>query len=196
MKLLIDGKRIEQSFESLLDLDTYWKEINKKWRSEKTVVEYIEVNGEKFYSNIEKVIVDNFERIQSLNIYTISEVNLLKETISELSQYTEKMLSESGNIGDLFYGEMDEDKWNKFFSFSQGLEWMFQALNSITFLMDNNNFQRDHIIRVQNVEKQFEEKVTLLAEAIQSQDITSVGDIVNFEFLPIFEEITDMFKDI
>lgn len=195
MKLFVDGKPVQQQFEDLDSLDRYWKQLNQSLHEKNEIIQYIDLNEQRVYEQFEQTIVANFNQIETLKIHTISEIRVLDETLAELQNFTDKMLAAANSIADHFYGDLTREHWQRFSEFSQGLEWMYQALHSIVFLMEKHHVHLNDKAEFQNILKQMEGKVRLLEEAIRVEDHAMIGDAVSFEFVPLLGELKQIFQD-
>lgn len=197
MKVVVNDKVINQEFSNIGELDAFWKEFTRNLFEKDEVIQYIEINDNQIVQDFEQNIIQHFDSIRYLRVSTVSEQHLLLEAIGEAVSYISKMLDEIDSISTMFYGEIKGDEWRRFSHFTKGLEWIYMTLQSTEFLIKKHGIDgiTDHE-ELLKVRDSFESRINELEEALNRKDFVTVGDLIEYEFRPLFLETTRLFANV
>lgn len=193
MRITVDEITFEDKYNDISEFDLFWRKITKEFYEKDLVIQFIEINEQKIINDFEKYIVENFNYIQQLKIYTISEHQLLMETLEETSRYLSDVVCEIESVSEIFYGEIKGEDWKRFSDFTQGLEWIYMTMQSCIFLMNKHSIDTDaRKEKLVYLKEKFESTIQELDKVLNSKDFISVGDIIDYEFKPLLIELKQL----
>lgn len=197
MRVVVNELPLNRKFNDIRELDAFWKELTRSLFEKNEVIQYIEIDNQRVIQDFEQNIVQHFYKMRELRVSTISEQQLLLETIDEAVRYLSKMQGEIDHISTMFYGEMKGEGWQKFSQFTEGLEWIFMTLQSTVYLIEKNQIEglakREELLKVR---ESYESNIKELEEALNNQDFVTVGDLIEYEFKPLFLETSSLFANV
>lgn len=196
MQIMINNQRVEQSYRNIQEFDLFWREMTQNFFRTNQVIQCVEINGQKLFLNFEQNIVQNFNDISELNILTISEHQLLEETVQETTNYLSTMLNEIKNISAIFYGELKEREWEKFSQFVQGIEWIYVTIQSCDYLIKKLRVETINYDQLNSIKERLEIHIRDLEDCLNNNEYITVGDLIEYEFDPLFTELKQLFKDV
>lgn len=185
MKIIVDEKLTDYQNENLKNLDQFWRELTKQLFSENRIIQHVDIDGKRYYSDYEKIIVNNFNTIKKVHISTISEKEFFELNLIELNHLINGILNNLDHVSGAFYGEMKQQEWENFREFIQALTWMHQMLSVINQIGEKSGILLDQIDFIKIAIFEIEKIVRQINENIEIDDMISVGDILEYELRPL-----------
>lgn len=183
MDILIDNKKIKFEKKDFKTLGLIMEEVNKVLEKEGKMLYNIYVNGK---SLVENSMVGG-EEINVVEILTKSPKVIILEALLDMKIYIDKYF-ETMDVVDL---EMEWENELKVMSVSfevvAGLDWIYNILMSIKentaldFLYDNFDV----------ILEEYKECMDNISQAMESRDIFSLQEILEFEMTSLLMEIRD-----
>lgn len=178
MIFYVDGNKKTTLNPSIEELDKWWRQETAEIYSGDRLIHFVEVDGQKLYSSYEQFIVNNINTIEKIDINTISLLESIDDTEISLNNYLINFIPAVNEISDCFYGDVNEEVWQKFSEVIQGLEWIMQALQfERTLYLRMGSSAPDYLSVIEPLEKALGE----LEQSMHNQDYVSVGDILQYE---------------
>lgn len=179
-----------------MEFDEFWQEVTKEILSQDRVIHYVKIDDKQFFVNYEQYIVNGFNQIKEIIIVTITEHQLLADTLEELKRYSVQMLSSIGNVSSLFYGDFTEKDLELFSAFTQGLEWIYSSINSCEYLINKHKVMLDIKNGLSEIKVKFEENSGQLEGVLQEEDFIMVGDLIEYEFQPLIKDLIKLLDSV
>ncbi|NOU66750.1 hypothetical protein GC096_22140 [Paenibacillus sp. LMG 31461] len=110
----------------------------------------------------------------------------LNEVILSFEQYLNRSLPVIKDQADRFYKSLEHQPWSELPQLAEAFSWIFQVFESMT-QAGASSYEGWH--EVENAIIKFSNELEGLYEAISAQDSVAIGDILNYEVLPILEKI-------
>jgi len=185
MLISIDNEN-EQFIEPNLDvLNLWWQKSTGEIYSKDRLIYCVEIDGDIFYRDYESFIVNNREGIKRVNIKTLTRMESLIDTESALKDYLNRFIPSALNVSDTFYGEISEECWSLFSQFIEGLNWILKSMDFARLLHQENTINLPpYSTALQKLEKVVGE----LDQSLNQRDYVMVGDLIQYEIIPILEQ--------
>ncbi|RCX19073.1 hypothetical protein DFP94_10589 [Fontibacillus phaseoli] len=182
MRVDVDNVNVKEIDNSIQSVNNWWMEVTSKIYKQDRFIYCVEINGQVFYNEYERVILDNFQTIESINIRTKTKQESITETLSNINEYLAGFLPASSKVADYFYGELSDNEWNQFSSFVSGLQWIIDAIRFLETL----NVNSDMDLLVSN-RTEIERIIAEMDQSLQKREYVMVGDLIQYELVPVLE---------
>lgn len=193
MDILIDNNPVDCDIHDIYQFDELWKMITRDLFSQKRVIEYVKIDQEIFYTGYEQHIVRNFGQIDSIYISTQHEADLLLKLLYEMNSYTEKIIYHLDYISSKFYSEMTEDDFKRFIEFTDGLSWLYQAIETCKSIGERHQ-QVINIEKLNNIVIALNDSLQTIENLLRNQEFITIGDVIEFEIKPVLQELLNITK--
>lgn len=125
----------------------------------------------------EQFLKDNITQDIEVRIKTATPEMLRLELVDSTIEYLERLVGSIDDLAAQFYAGPDQAAWEKLTDFLEGLDYICQALELLNF-----DFDRD----------QFNQMLLELMQAMESQDIVTVADLLSYEWSGWLENVLDI----
>lgn len=178
MKIIAAGKEyyldelIENPVEKILSI------IEHVAKEQALVFTGIKVDGEEVYDHIEEVLLNNINEIQVIECILVTEEQLYFETLSSLLSYAKRSLIALPILADEMYeASISTTSWGKLVDFIEGLQW----IQTTAVYYEKYRSTLD-----------FSKELENLNLAVLQKDNILIGDIIQYEVIPRYQEIEDV----
>ncbi|WP_213412765.1 hypothetical protein [Xylanibacillus composti] len=195
MEIAVDSKVVSQQKMSLGQFNDWWKQATGDILRNGKFLYMVIVDDMEFYADYESYIVQHFDKIHKVNLITKGELESAEETIAEICNYNLKLLQSCSLVSSGFYGEPDTDHWNLFSKFIEGVQWLSQSILFVETILEKHNHSLTNAQSMKPVIQMMQEKIAMLDEAVTTSDYTLMGDIVQYEFTELFQQIDQLFRE-
>lgn len=192
MNIYIQDREIqfENSSEKIEEL---FNTINKILQEQCLQFSYLIIDGEEIYDNFDSYIVENIETIKEIQVIAMSVVEMVNGTIISTEQYVKNAILIINKLADEFYQGPSENTWMQLTDLFEGIQWIIQSLMQINSIENSNEIAIDYetwneyaheVSKLNNI-------IPELENAIVSKDNILIGDMLLYEVVPVFENITE-----
>lgn len=119
---------------------------------------------------------------------------LLDEILVDISEFVKKLIKSSDSISDLFYGKVNEEIFQVF---SQYLEGVMNLIQTLTMTAEDAK-EHNHPIHTsldQSIH-QLIHKCNEIEKALNNKDFVQIGDIIKYDLTEILENIDNDLRGI
>ncbi|MEK4513076.1 hypothetical protein EJP82_21160 [Paenibacillus anaericanus] len=190
MDIYKDGKCVPNTIENVQELDRFWVEMTKKISESTRYIKVVEINEIPFYDGYEFQIVQQFDEIRSLHVFTISAQESLNETLDSIINYSAKVLVSLPEIYRPLYAELEQEHWEQLFALLEGMEWMVQAIEFSVILIDQTHQNESANTILQNIQLGLQEHFVIMDQLLKEEDLIGFGDMLQYEIEPLLTELT------
>lgn len=113
------------------------------------------------------------------------------DIILSMREYIQRAIPETRTLADGFYTEETNEQWATFAQLMEGLQWLFEAYRSIESVRAQVNIPVEWTPIV-GAFKSLGNQIAALLPVYENKDRTLIGDMLNYEFLPLFEELVQL----
>ncbi|MGG1481152.1 hypothetical protein ABE402_09600 [Bacillus smithii] len=142
-------------------------------------------DGKEIYENHELFLEDHLTGISELEIVLKTVKQFINDILLSASEYIQRAKPELPPLVDDFYNHADKSTWNRFVAFLEGLEW----LNQMIAVIDGTKHHPQNWDQYINVATSLKEHLETLQEALENQDGVLIADTIQYELLPLLEEL-------
>lgn len=174
-----DSKTIEEIFSS----------INEHLQKEDLQFSHLIIDGEKIYDNFDSYIIKNIESINKVEVVVTTLMEIINESILSAEQYAKNAIPIINNMAEEFYQKPNEKTWLQLTDLFEGIQWIIQSLTQINAIEDSNDVVRDYKVWNEYVQEimKLNNIIPELENAILDKDNISIGDMLLYEVIPVFE---------
>ncbi|ANS76091.1 hypothetical protein AWM70_17120 [Paenibacillus yonginensis] len=183
MQVAIDNIEVLTIEDDFKKLDEWWTGATAKIYKENRLIYNVEIDSNIFYNGYELIIYENINNISRININTKGKEESIEETKILLGQYLEGFIPISQKIADYFYGNMKDEHWTEFTDLLEGIKWIISSLEFIQVLSNST------ATSYSNLADEITARVTELDQALQNNEMVLIGDLVNYDLIPLIEKI-------
>lgn len=143
------------------------------------------VDGQEVYETLEEILLDGFTNIRELEIIAKTESELINDVLLTTEDYIKRAKPEMELLANAFYKNPSRSDWEKYSQLLEGIQWINQMVVSIDSLGVKSEVWEAFLI----VKSQIELNVKELQVAMNNQDIILMGDLIQYELKPLFENL-------
>ncbi|MED1801449.1 hypothetical protein [Brevibacillus porteri] len=146
---------------------------------------HLRIDGIEVFESFQAYLSSQSTVVNNIEVIMTSPNELVYETLTSAIQYIEGSLAEVKVLADSFYqSTSNNDIWGKLQYVVEGIQW-FQETSSFIkqqkVRADIKDFASEFL--------DFSKEAKVLMEAVQQEDKILIGDILQYEIKPRFEEI-------
>ncbi|MED4882741.1 hypothetical protein [Bacillus smithii] len=142
-------------------------------------------DGKEIYKDHELYLEDHLPSISELEVVLKTVKEFINDILLSASEYIQRAKSELPSLVDEFYDHADKTTWDRFMNFLEGLEW----LNQMIVTIDATKQQPKNWDQYLNIAATLKEHLKSLQEALENQDEVLIADTIQYELLPLLEEL-------
>lgn len=166
MKLWLDEVFLGM-FENIADIEAKladWKTANSE-----CIFYLYEFQGVpySFEDTWREFIKNNIGLDEEVKIITSTPEKLRLELVNSTEEYLDRVGESIKKMASQFYAGPDKSDWEALSDFLEGLDFICQALTILNCVFDRQKFDR---------------MLTELMQAMESQDVVTVADLLNYEW--------------
>lgn len=182
MKILFQDQQVELAKD--VTIDEVIKNINELLH-DRYYFSHLVANGVEVFENPEIYLTEYTSKIDTLEIIAIPAKEFINNLLLSTEEYTERAIPFLKDLAEEFYHNPTKDSWSELANLFEGAQWLLQMVHTIEeSLVRPKNW--DVVMKnIQNMQDEMED----LEEALKNNDTVLIADMLNYEFLPVFEEI-------
>ncbi|AKP48490.1 hypothetical protein [Bacillus smithii] len=142
-------------------------------------------DGKEIYEDHELFLEDHLTEISELEIVLKTVKQFINDILLSASEYIQRAKPELPHLVDEFYHHSDQTTWDRFMDFLEGLEWLNQMIATI----DRTKQRPENWDQYLNIAAALKEHLKSLQEALENQDEVLIADTIQYELLPLLEEL-------
>lgn len=148
---------------------------------DKLIFDHLTVDGVEVYHEVEEYLRDHLVDITQITVHLLSTEELKLQVLHSVYEYVNRAVPEIQLLTDQMYKGLSTEVWGKFGQLLEGLQWLSQTA---TFIQDHNG---SHEFEPSLLS--FQKELEGFEEALDQEDNVLLGDIMQYEIIPRFEEI-------
>lgn len=188
MQLLIEGKfvKYKNDFSAIHDIISYIE--NEVKLSEKNF-SHLVIDGEEVYEQFEDKLRDNIDTIKMVEVVLLSVKELLNEIYLTGETYLTNALPEIKVTIDLFYQGASKEPLSKLQQILDALQWIDKLVHSIDQSKQHPVNWDEYLVAITTIRTELDS----LEDALKTNDLTLIADILNYEIFPALEALKNAF---
>ncbi|MEK5040722.1 hypothetical protein [Sporosarcina sp. FSL K6-3457] len=182
MKLTFQEQQIE--FDKTPSSDEVVAKINELLKENYYFSHFI-ADGTEIYEEHEDYLIVNIDRIEKLEIIAKTEKEFLNDILLSAEAYLKRAKPEIVLLPEGFYSNPSSEVKTKFGQLMEGLQWLDEMLAVI----DRSKERPGDWDKCMELSESMKTEIVSLSEAVENSDNVLIADIIQYEFIPIFESL-------
>lgn len=185
--LLIYNEEQMQLHRDETAMATILEKVSEAIETEDVAFSHLLVDGAEIYENHEQYVQERIDTIEKIEIVTFKVKEMIWETLQSVDTYLQRALPALEQTVDQSYDQFTEETWTSISQLIEGLDWMLQFKNFTATA-------KQQPVGFDKFEEAFaicEEQFTPMLDAIEAQDTVFISDILAYEILPAFKELSE-----
>jgi len=196
MHLYIDGTLVQEIDNHFDSLTNAWKEITIQINNEQRIIQKVVVDRQEFYVDYDVYFMQHYRHLESVEIYTIAISQAIEETLQEVLAYNRKVIASIDQVSQAFYGTLQPSDWDLFSQFSQGIDWLLDTLSFLQETIVEGSVYGTALPVINKTIVDLARQIRAIEGPVEAGDLVLVGDLIQYEFGPIFEELDTGLGDV
>lgn len=182
MELIFHKQQFE--FEKTPSPDEVVAKINELLKENYYFSHFI-ADGTEVYEGHEDYLTVNVDRIKKLEVIAKTEKGFLNDILLSTEDYLKRAIPELATLPEGFYSNPSPEIRSSFSQLMKGLQWLDEMLTVI----DNSNERPGHWDTCMELSQSMKNEIENLSEAVDNSDNILIADIIQYEFIPLFESL-------
>ena len=182
MELIFQEQQFE--FDKTPSSDEVVAKINELLKGNYYFSHFI-ADGTEIYEDHEDYITVNVDRIEKLEVIAKTENEFLNDILLSAEEYLKRAKPELASLPDGFYSNPSPETRSNFSQLMEGLKWLDEML----LVIDKSNERPVDWNQCMELSQSMKQEIVNLSEAVDNSDNILIADIIQYEFIPIFESL-------
>lgn len=182
MKLIFEQQQFEYS--QTASVEEIIEKINELLSKGYFFSHFI-ADGTEIYEDHETYLDVNLDRIETIEIIAKTEEEFLNDILLSAEDYSKQAKPELEALADGFYSNPTAETHNSFGQLMEGLQWLDEMLALIV----ESNVELPNSARYTELIQSLQAEIAGLGEAVENSDNVLTADIIQYELIPIFEQL-------
>lgn len=197
MKIHINNQVLEYENKQNI-IDEMFNEINKEVADLNLIFSHLVIDGQEIYDDFYDYFLDNIKNVEKIDVVTKTVKQMSQETLLSTLDYMNRAIPEIEILSKQFYKTPSKDTWLKLTDLIEGINWIISSFT----LIDSNS-------ELENIFEQYEkwniyakyvyllkELIVEFDEILQNNDLVSIGDILSYEIIPLFNSMKQKLEEL
>ncbi|ADG83621.1 hypothetical protein [Thermincola potens] len=184
MKLYIDGKEVQWSGQ---DIDSFWQAVNKELQPNQRVVVEVKCDGLEVNNEALEDCIKN--GVGQIEIFSNTPAELIFDGLAYAVEYLPRLIQGLGKVVQLIQEGEEGEAVRLFLPALEGIEW----LNSLLTAIETFGIQKEVTDaikqKIPEIIHDFKSQMETLLAAWENFDYLLVADILEYEVIPLLEEL-------
>ncbi|CAH8767399.1 hypothetical protein [Paenibacillus dendritiformis] len=187
LKISVDGTWEEKEFQSAKEVNDFWVSRTIPILEADRLIYYVEIDGDKYYSDYESIILENYQSINEIYIVTHTKKECFTITLEDLRTYLPRVVNELPGISERLYAEEINDIGSLITPVIDSLQWIVSALEFAYVISEKVNEASQIRYSLEQMYKNIESFVEKFHYELSWNNYVSVSDLLQYELVPILE---------
>lgn len=143
------------------------------------------VDGTEVYEDHENYLIMNIDRIEKLEVIAKTEKEFMNDILLSTEDYLKRAKPELASLPDGFYSNPSPEIQASFGQLMEGLQWLEEMLA----VVEKSKECPDGWDRCMDLSQSMKDEIVSLSEAVENSDNVLIADIIQYEFIPLFESL-------
>jgi hypothetical protein len=153
-------------------------------------LDYITVNGQDVYDQIEKFLIDNADSLERVEVNFASIEERIQKILMSTYEYTSNASPLIVQLAEQFYKSPSSENWHSLTQLFDSLIW----LNTVLPLLAENNVTSNYN-EFSQLSGTLEEIVGNLQAGLENQDHVLIADILKYEINPLYTQLATLARN-
>jgi len=155
------------------------------------VLSHITINGENIYDSYREFIEEQLDQIKLIDVHFCTFEELFYESLVSADKYIREALPQIKHLANDFYQNDVEESWGKLERLLEGVQWIHNLVKQA------DQHQQLKITFHKFIDTYIEHSSAMasLQEALENSDLILIGDILQYEMVPLFESMAAVINE-
>ncbi|WP_066192283.1 MULTISPECIES: hypothetical protein [Gracilibacillus] len=187
MKLIVNEKNIDTK-----EITTATQMVEKiQTLADDDIINQVTINAQDVYDDFEAYLEQHWQSIEYIKVITQSKKQFINDTLLTAENYLDNAVDLVQELSNNFYQKPGAEDWNQFQYFTEGITWFSNILVTIDSLKERPNNWKCYVDQYHKLEDGIKE----LAEAVEADDETLIADIIQYEMIPIYQNLKKLISN-
>ena len=182
MELIFHDQQFK--FEKTSSSDEVVAKINELLKDNYYFSHFI-ADGMEIYEAHEEYLIVNINRIQELKVITKTEKEFLNDILLSTEEYLKRAKPELSLLTDGIYSDLNSGIRITFSHLMEALQWLDEMLT----VVDKSNERPIDWNTCMELSQSMKSEIVNLSEAVDNSDNILIADIIQYEFVPLFDSL-------
>lgn len=167
--------------------------INERLEEKELKFSHLIIDEIPIYGDFYNYFIEHIEIINKVEVVLLTITDLVNEAIITANDYISNAIPLIAQLAEELYQQPNKDTWTKLNDLFEGVQWIIESLTQIDTIKNLDSIVNDYETwneYVQGVSK-LSAIIPELESAIIEKDIISIGDMLLYEIMPVFESMLD-----
>ncbi|MDQ0206937.1 hypothetical protein [Alkalicoccobacillus murimartini] len=160
-------------------------EINLKTEETPYFFSHFVIDGIEVYEEYQEYLAEHIKKIELIEVYLKTKKEFINELTLSLENYLTRAIPEIQLLSEEYYQIAKSSTWEKFQEMLDGIEWINGTIVSI----DHEEEKPKSWNEVLKLGSDLQEVLKQLTDGMASKDEILIGDILQYEFITLLEEL-------
>lgn len=171
-------------------IERLFNQVNELIQSKKVHCTHMVIDGVEIFEDHYEVILDQLNEIHKIEIILKTLKEMVDDTLLSTERYLVRLIPETKQLADQFYQGIETESWVKFEQLLEGIQWLLSLINVIK----EQDVKYTNWSQTVSIAENLQNQLIELQVAIENKDNILVGDLISYEFLPLFEGLQKELK--
>lgn len=170
--------------------------INKYITERKLRISCLIVDGKEVCDNMNEYLTTNIGTIQEVVVIIMTSELVVDETLISAYDYIASAVLMIKPLAEAFYQSPKQESWKDMANLFEGIQWIMDTTVRIDGFDNLKKIINDYLVWNEYVQKNNELKGAILdlEDAMVNQDHVLIGDLLQYEILPIFVSLEEKLR--
>jgi len=171
-------------------LEEIFAKINQFLEDSGLVLSHWRVDDPVVYTDFYNYLKERIDEINLIEVEVRTVAAILQDALLTAEEYLGQALPEIETLAAEFYQGPSGESWERFQQLLDGVDW----LNQLVTVIDQNPTKPEEWQDYLAVVERLMNELQNLEEALENQDYVVIGDLLNYEIIPCFQEFRAIIK--
>ena len=171
-------------------LEEIFAKINQFLEDSGLVLSHLRVDDTEVYTDFYNYLKERIDEINLIEVEVRTVAAILQDALLTAEEYLGQALPEIETLAAEFYQGPSGESWERFQQLLDGVDW----LNQLVTVIDQNTTKPERWQDYLAVADRLRDELQNLQEALENRDYVMIGDLLNYEIIPCFQEFRETIK--
>jgi hypothetical protein len=156
------------------------------------LIKYIVVDGEEIYDDFAEQLIDRLNRVKDIQIVEQTKDEAVQAICVSALDYANRAAPQIELLFKDIYRGATNESWDKLSELFNGIQWLYDTCTALASDWVNLPQSEAFVTYTQAID-QLMPNISL---AVENKDEVSIADLIQYEFLPVFNELHDNLQQI
>jgi hypothetical protein len=184
MEVLVQDQRW-QFADTALGVEELFDKLAILLNEQQLHINQMTIDGVEIYEDFKVYIEQRLPNVEQIEVNLVTIKQFIIELMTSSHAYCEQAVKQLPELSAQYYQTPSKESWEQFQSFLEGVSW----LNKLIELFEGIEFDSGRVPEFSVIGQALNEMLPELLQAMENQDHTAIGDLLQYEALPQLEKL-------